>query len=111
VGNLLAVLRNRNLALLLSGRAISLLGDAMYQIALSVAIYHYSGNSSYVGVLWFLFLVPILILGPVGGAIADRLGHRRAMIIADLGRLVVVALLAITLRPSTWALAYPPEPV
>jgi MFS family permease len=108
VKELLAVLRNRNIALLLSGRLVSSLGDWLYYIALSVAIYKYSGGASfYVGVFWVVRLVPTLVLGPFAGALADRMGYRRAMIAADLGRMVLVTLLALLLRRSDWAIIYP----
>jgi len=85
--DLVAVIRNRNLALLLSGRIVSTTGDWFYSIALSVAIYGYShGNTVYVGLLWIVRLIPSLVFGPIAGALADRMGYRRAMIVADLGR-------------------------
>jgi len=108
VKELLAVLRNRNIALLLSGRLVSAVGDYIYYIALSVAIYKYSGGASfYVGVFWVARLVPSLILGPFAGALADRIGYRRAMLTADLGRMVLVALLALVLRRSDWVIIFP----
>jgi MFS family permease len=105
---LLAVLRNRNMALLLSGRMISVLGDYLYQIALSVAIYKYSGGATFfVGLFWVVRLVPTLIIGPFVGSFADRIGYRRAMLAADLLRMLLVAVLALILRSSTWPIIYP----
>jgi len=71
--DLVAVIRNRNLALLLSGRIVSTTGDWFYSIALSVAIYGYShGNTVYVGLLWIVRLIPSLVFGPIAGALADE---------------------------------------
>src|SRR5579859_1078697 len=101
-------LRNRNLSLLLVGRLISSSGDWVYIVALSIAIYRFSGGNNFlVGLLWIVRLIPMLFIGPFAGAIADRIGHRRAMIIADLGRIVLVALLAIGLNGHSWAIIYP----
>ncbi|PZS03784.1 MAG: hypothetical protein DLM70_08565, partial [Chloroflexi bacterium] len=50
--------------------------------------------------------MPRLFLGPYAGSLAGRLGYRRAMIIADLGRMVLVALLAVILGPNTWPAIY-----
>ncbi|HEY8684585.1 MAG TPA: MFS transporter [Chloroflexota bacterium] len=105
---LLAVLRTRNLALLLSGRLVSSTGDWFYTIALSVVIYGYShGNTVYVGLLWIVRLIPGLVLGPFAGALADRMGYRRAMIAADLGRGLITAVLALALNQSDWPIIYP----
>lgn len=104
----LAVLRNRNMSLLLSGRIVSELGDAAYGIALMIAIYQYShGKTFLVGIFWLVRLVPPLLLGPFAGALADRIGYRRAMLIADAGRFVLVLILALTLTPSTWGAIFP----
>lgn len=103
-----SVLRNRNLGLLLTGRAVSATGDWFYQIALSVAIYKYSGGNDFaVGMFWIVRLVPALVLGPFAGRFADRIGYRRAMMTSDFGRMFFVLLLALLLRSSTWQLIYP----
>lgn len=105
---LLSVLRNRNVLLLLLGRLISAGGDYFYFVALSVAIFRYShGNALFISLFWLARLVPNLVLGPLGGYLADRLGYRRAMILADLVRMVVVAALAVFLSSSTWLIIFP----
>lgn len=114
MNELLAVLRNPNLRLLMLGRFISSGGDYFYQVALSVAIFQYSGGvqhasraSFYVGLLWIIRLIPALTLAAIGGSLASRLGYRRAMIIADVARLVLLLILAALLRSSTWPVIYP----
>lgn len=108
IKELRAVLGNRNLGLLLSGRLVSSIGDWLYVIALSIAIYRFShGSSVLIGVLWIVKLVPNLLFRPFTGALADRLGYRRSMIIADLGRTVLVGILALALTSSTWAIIFP----
>ncbi|HEX6508188.1 MAG TPA: MFS transporter [Chloroflexota bacterium] len=106
--DLLSVLRTRNLALLLSGRIVSTMGDWLYTVALSVAIFQYSGgNSLAIGALWIVRLIPSLLLGPAAGALTDRMGYRRAMIVGDAGRAVIVVVLALTLHAATWPVIYP----
>jgi MFS family permease len=96
------------MGLLLSGQLISAMGDWFYSIATSVAVYQYSGQKSvYVGLLWIAIFVPGLFLGPISGAVADRLGHRRVMILSDLTRVVIIGVLAFTLTGRTWASLYP----
>jgi MFS family permease len=103
-----SIVRTRDVGLLLSGRFVSSVGDWLYQVALSLAVYNFSGgNAFFVGLLWIVRLVPSVIAGPYSGALADRLGYRRAMIGADVGRLVVVGSLALVLGGHNWALVYP----
>src|SRR5438270_4940923 len=102
--HMLGFLRNRNIALLVVGRVISTGGDWIYTIGLMLAIYQYSNGSAFlIGLFWLVRLTPSLVLGPFSGALADRVGYRRAMIGADLARLVLVVVLAFVLGPSTWA--------
>lgn len=102
-----AVLHNRNIALLLFGRLVAMTGDWLYTVALSVAIYQYShGSSLLVGLLWVTRLVPALLL-PLGGRLADRVGYRRSAIIASLGRMATLVVVALILTPTTWAIMYP----
>jgi MFS family permease len=108
VKELLRVLRNPNIAVLLSGRAVSSAGDYVYQIALSVAIFQYAHNNAfYVSLLWIARLVPGLALGPYLGGLSDRMGYKRAMIVADVGRMALVAGMAVVTQPRFWALIYP----
>jgi MFS family permease len=96
------------MGLLLSGQLVSATGDWFYSVAASVAVYEFSGHKSfYVGLLWIARLVPGLFLGPISGTLADRLGHRRAMLIADLSRVLIIGALAFTLTSRTWASLYP----
>lgn len=105
---LAAVLRNRDMGLLLVGRFISLGGDWIYLIGLSVAIYHYGhGRTFLISLLWLTRLIPSLFLGPITGALADRLGYRRTMVLADLGRMVLVILMVLVLNDATWPAVYP----
>lgn len=105
---LVAVLRNRNMVLLLSGRLISAGGDWIYLIALSIAIYQYGhGRAFLISLFWLVKLIPNIVISPLSGGLADRLGYRKSMILADLSRMVLVAGLALVLNGTTWPVIYP----
>ena len=97
--------------------SLSSLGDWLSILALlSLAAYltqkHGAGQSvtsaaaaqtTAVGLVWVATLLPPLLLGPVAGAIADRLDRRRTMIVGDLLRGLLY--LSIPLFPNlTWLL-------
>lgn len=54
-------------------------------------------------------LLPAVLLGPGGGALADRLGPRVAIVVGAAGRLAVVSAAAIAMASSreAWAFAFP----
>jgi MFS family permease len=64
------------------GQAISLAGTWMQMTAQSWLVYHtLHGSSTVLGVIIALQTLPVLLLGPYGGVIADRVDKRRLMII------------------------------
>jgi predicted MFS family arabinose efflux permease len=87
-------LRARDLRLLLSGLAASQAGDWLYNLALLALVYERTGSSAWVGLVTAARVVPIVVLGPLGGVVADRLDRRRLMIGSDLVRAACMAALA-----------------
>ena len=86
--------------------SLSSLGDWLSILALTVlapSLTHGSdvAKSSAVGGVWLVTLLPALLLGPVAGALADRLDRRMTMIVGDVVRGVLF--LSIPLFPNlTW---------
>lgn len=88
-------LRERNLRLLLSGLAISQVGDWLYNLALLVFVYDRTHSSAWVGLTTAARTVPFVLVGPFGGILADRVARRPLMIGSDLARAAVMAMLAV----------------
>jgi MFS family permease len=64
------------------GQAISLAGTWMQMTAQAWLVYHtLHGSSTVLGVIIALQTLPVLLLGPYGGVIADRVDKRRLMVI------------------------------
>jgi dTMP kinase len=86
--------------------SLSSLGDWLSILALTAlapALTHGSdvAKSSAVGGVWLVTLLPALLLGPVAGALADRLDRRMTMIVGDVIRGLLF--LSIPLFPNlTW---------
>jgi MFS family permease len=88
-------LRERNLRLLLAGLAISQAGDWLYNLALLVFVYDRTHSSTWVGLTTGARIVPFVLLGPLGGILADRLQRRTLMIGSDVVRAATMAMLAV----------------
>ena len=86
--------------------SLSSLGDWLSILALTVlapALTHGSevAKSSSVGVVWLVTLLPALLLGPIAGALVDRLDRRMTMIVGDVVRGLLF--ISIPLFPNlTW---------
>lgn len=72
--------------------AVSMIGSELTLIAIPWFVLQTTGSASKTGLTAFFETLPAVIAGIFGGAIIDRLGYRRACIIADVGSGVTIAL-------------------
>src|SRR3954447_22008993 len=113
---------HRSFRHLAAALAASQIGDWLYNVALLTVVYERTGSASWVALTTAARVVPIVVLGPLGGVIADRFDRRRVMVVSDVVRaalmlgLAAVALagLPVVLAPVLAGLAtaasapYPP---
>jgi MFS family permease len=67
-----------------AGHAVSVLGGWLQQIALSWLVYRLTGSVFLLGLTGFLLQIPYLLLGPITGAVADRVPRLPLLIVIDL---------------------------
>ena len=83
---------------LLLGQGTAFVGSMLTQVAVPVQVYSISRSSLYVGFVGLAGLVPIVVFGLYGGAIADAMDRRLLYLWSSLGTwLVTLALLVQTL--------------
>lgn len=75
--------------------ATSRAGDAFNTVALVVLVFRLTGSGLGVATTVAFEVAPIVLLGPVAGIVADRYPRRTVMVLADLLRASLVALLAV----------------
>ncbi|HEX3707400.1 MAG TPA: MFS transporter [Mycobacteriales bacterium] len=100
-----ASLLNANYRLYFVGQAISLVGTWMQTIAQSYLVFRLTDSGTDVGLIVALQTLPVMLLGPYGGVIADRVDKRRLMIVlqAVMGvQALVLGLLVITHVVNMW---------
>jgi MFS family permease len=81
--------------LLLTGLAASSCGDFLYNVALLALVFERTGSATWVALTTAARVLPIVVLGPLGGVLADRVDRRRLMVAADAARVLVMVALAI----------------
>ena len=90
-----AVLSLPQFRLLFSGQAVSVLGDALFPVALAFAVLdELNGSPGQLGLVLAAETLPLAVLILAAGVWADRLNRRNVMIVSDLGRATVQATLA-----------------
>ena len=94
----LRVLRHRNFRTFFFGMTASLTGTWMQNVAQSWLLYRLTKSELMLGAAGFLAHFPTLLLGPIGGVVADRFERRKIVLIAQtLFLLQAILLAALTL--------------
>ena len=91
---LLRPLRSRDFRLLWAGMTISLVGDGVFLVAVAWTAFSLWNTPTALSVVGIAMTVPTIACLLVGGVISDRFDRRRVLLCADLGRGVVIGLLA-----------------
>lgn len=106
-GGLLHPFKVRNFNLLFSGQTVSIIGDALYMVALPWLILTTGGNAQELGIVLAAYGIPRAGSMLLGGWLSDRLRPRRLMLIADTMRMLLVGILAALAlwgHPALWQL-------
>jgi len=88
-------LRRRNFALIWSAALVSNVGSWMQTVAVGALVTEATGKSAWTGIVAAAAFIPIGLLSPVGGALADRVDRRRYFITTTVGETFFATLLAI----------------
>lgn len=100
-------LRERNFSIYLGGQAISLIGSWLQATAQSWVVWQLTGSEAALGTVTMLQYLPMLVLSPWAGVLADRLDRRKVLIatqVALMGMAFITALLVQTGAIQLWHL-------
>ena len=76
-------LRHRNFRLFAGGQIVSLTGTWVQLVAQSWLVYRLTGRATMLGLVGFAGQIPIFLLAPIGGAVADRFERRRILVVTQ----------------------------
>jgi MFS family permease len=93
----MALLRNRNFALLFTGQGVSRLGDGLYVAAVAWLAWSLTHTVGAVAVVTIAANAPTFVVTLIGASYADRYDRRRLMIGTDLARGALVGVAALLL--------------
>jgi MFS family permease len=88
-------LHHRNFALLAAASLVSNVGSWMQTVGVGALVTADTGRATWTALVAAAAFLPIGLLSPIGGALADRLDRRRWMAIANLVQAGLAALLAV----------------
>src|SRR5215831_16352513 len=88
-------LRHRNFQLFFSGQLISLVGTWMQTVAESWLVYRLTGSALLLGTVAFCGQIPVFLLAPIGGTVADRHDRRKIIIGTQTASMLLPFILAV----------------
>jgi len=89
----------------IAGQSISLIGTWMQMAAQSWLVLTLTGSATTLGVIVALQTLPVLLLGPYGGVIADRVDKRRLMVALQIAmgvQALILGILTVTGAVRLW---------
>ena len=99
--------QNPNFRKLWYAQIISEIGDWFYTIAIFSLLLDLTGRAASVAFALVLWVLPQTLVGPIAGAVNDRISRRKVMIAADLARVVIVASMLLVRSPRVVWVVYP----
>ena len=90
----LRALRHRNFQLFFSGQLISLIGTWMQNIAESWLVYRLTGSALLLGAAGFASQIPVFLVAPLGGIVADRFNRQRIVIGTQISSMILALVFA-----------------
>lgn len=105
--NTFRALKHKNYRLFFIGQIISLSGTWMQNVAQSWLVYRLTGSVTLLGLVGFAGQIPVFLLAPIGGAIADKYNRQRILIFTQSVSMVsalVFATLTLTGNIEVWHL-------
>ncbi|WP_199539256.1 MFS transporter [Desertihabitans brevis] len=85
-------LANPHFRRLWTAQIITVIGAQLTVVAVPAQIYAITGSSLYVGLTGVFGLVPLVVFGLYGGALADHFDRRRVLLVTTVGLIVTSAL-------------------
>ena len=91
----LRALHHRDFHLFVSGQSISLIGTWMQMIAQTWLVYRLTGSAAALGMVTFIGQLPMLVLAPAGGLLADHIPAKRLLLGTQTTALVFALILGV----------------
>jgi MFS family permease len=88
-------LRHPRFGRLLAALGVSCAGDWLYNLALLAYVEQQTHSTAWLGATTVARVLPMVLAGPLGGVVADRFNRRAVMLVSDVVRAGLMALLAV----------------
>ena len=94
-GGMLRALRSRNYRLFFAGPLISQIDTWMQTVAHSWLVYSLTGSTALLGLVGFCNQIPVFLLAPLGGTVADRFPKGNILLCSQSTSMLLASVLAV----------------
>jgi MFS family permease len=102
-GAVLSPLRRTDFRRLWIAQTVSIVGDKVNQVALSIMVYRLTGSFAQMGLVFAITFLPAALFGLLAGPLVDRWDRRRTVISSDVVRAGLVALIPVAISLGLYA--------
>lgn len=78
-----AAFRYRNFRVFWTGAFVSNTGAWIQRVTVPFVLYRLTGSAAWVGFAAFMQFAPVVVVGPIGGSVADRFPRRRVLLVTQ----------------------------
>jgi len=90
-------LLNKHFVLLFQGQLVSQIGSSVYLVALVFWVKHATDSATLIGLMAMVSTIPAIVLGPLGGTIADIYSRKRIIVVSDILNGVFISAIAVVM--------------
>ncbi|GBF35606.1 ABC transporter [Desulfocucumis palustris] len=83
---------SKDFILVVIGQIISIFGNQILRYALPLYLLNQTGSAVLFGIILAVSFIPMILLFPIGGIIADRVNKRNIMVVLDFGTAILIFL-------------------
>lgn len=87
----------RDFTMVVVGQIISLFGNAILRFALPLYLLEQTASPAIVGIASACAFIPMIVLSPIGGVVADRINKKNIMVWLDFSTAILTAILGVAL--------------
>lgn len=91
---------NRNFIMVVVGQIISLFGNAILRFALPLYLLDLTSSSTIYGAVLACSTIPMILLSPIGGILADRINKRNIMVTLDFFTTIIIIIFSVCLEST-----------
>ena len=98
-------LQSKNYRLFFGGQGVSLIGTWMQRIAMGWLVYRLTNSAFLLGLVGFTSQIPLFLLTPFAGVLADRMNRRRILVLTQTLAMIqafVLTVLVLTGTAAVW---------